>query len=93
MVSKADFLVTNSFHGIAFSINYNKQFIAVGKSKYNVRIQSLLRLFHLEDRFVMPDKSANEVMHQKEIDYKEVNENLKKLRKDSIEYLKSSLLS
>jgi len=74
----ADFIVTNSFHGTAFSINLNKQFIFVPRSEFNGRIESLLRLFHLENRKVTASDELT-VVHQT-IDYDPVNEILKKER-------------
>ena len=50
LFDKAHVVVTNSFHGSAFSINFNKQFYTVvpkGKSN-NSRQISLLKLFHYE---------------------------------------------
>jgi hypothetical protein len=48
----AEFVVTNSFHGLAFCLNMNKQFIVVPRNEFNTRIESLLRLVHLEDRMI-----------------------------------------
>lgn len=50
LISNADFVVTNSFHGIAFSLRFRKQFIPVKRGKYNNRIESILRLVGLEER-------------------------------------------
>lgn len=33
LLDKAKYVVTNSFHGVAFSVNFHKQFIAVSKGK------------------------------------------------------------
>ncbi len=46
------FVVTNSFHGTAFSILFRKPFISVRKSLYNSRIESLLSKLELEKRLV-----------------------------------------
>lgn len=48
----ADFVVTNSFHGLAFSINMEKQFIVVPRKEYNSRIESLLTLCGLKQRMI-----------------------------------------
>jgi hypothetical protein len=52
---KADFIITNSYHGLIFSLIFQKNFIILSlKGKYyenmNVRIQSLLSFFDLENR-------------------------------------------
>ncbi len=46
----AAYVVTNSFHGTAFSILYRKQFLVFAHSKRNARIANILRLHGLEDR-------------------------------------------
>lgn len=46
----AAYVVTNSFHGTAFSILYRKRFLAFAHSRLNARIANVLRLHGLEDR-------------------------------------------
>ncbi len=48
----AEFVVTNSFHGLAFSINLEKQFVVVPRREFNSRIESLLQLTGLKRRMV-----------------------------------------
>lgn len=67
----ADYVVTNSFHGVAFSINLNRQFVFVPRSEFNSRIESLLRVTGLTNR--MMDPSKGEDPSQIWIDYKQVN--------------------
>lgn len=55
----ADFVVTNSFHGLAFSINLEKQFIVVPRSEFNSRIESLLTLTGLNERMVSSFEELN----------------------------------
>lgn len=74
----ADFVVTNSFHGLAFSINLEKQFIVVPRNEFNSRIESLLKLTGLENRMVA---SENELgVAEQKIDYAPVNLVLEKER-------------
>ena len=47
---RADYVVTNSFHGVAFSLIYEKRFAAFSHSRYGARIQSVLEAFGLEGR-------------------------------------------
>lgn len=52
-IYNADFVVTDSFHGMAFSINFNKQFIAINNAyRGSTRFVNLLSLLGLEDRLV-----------------------------------------
>ena len=52
LVDNSDIVVTNSFHGTAFSILFQKKFITVGKEKYNSRMLSLLNKLKLDRHFV-----------------------------------------
>ena len=85
----ADFVVTNSFHGLAFSINLNKQFIVVPRKEYNSRIESLLRLTGLEERMVT--SAAQLSVTKSMIDYTKVNHIIEAERLKAIEFIKESI--
>ena len=51
-LANAEYIVTNSFHGVALSIKFQKQFYAVKLMEKQSRISSLLELFALESRLV-----------------------------------------
>ena len=60
----AKFVVTDSFHGMAFSINFGKPFIAIGNEERGMaRMSSIARMFGMEDHLLTgtadydPDKS------------------------------------
>lgn len=52
--SEASLILTNSFHGTAFSINFGKDFYTItpARKTNNCRQQSLLRLMGLENRLL-----------------------------------------
>lgn len=81
----AEFVVTNSFHGLAFSINLEKQFIIVPRNEFNSRIESLLRLVGLEDRLI----SSEEMLfkYADRIDYKKINHVLNCERKKADKFI------
>lgn len=82
----AEFVVTNSFHGLAFSINFNKQFVVVRRSEFNSRIESLLRLTGLEKRLVSSIEEA--ISRSSEaIDYDPVNKKLYEERNRAKEFI------
>ena len=56
LISNAAFVVTNSFHGTAFSVIMRKRFVVVGKQKYNSRMLSLLKKLDLRDNFINYDE-------------------------------------
>ena len=43
-------MVTNSFHAVAFSIIFQKKFLAFAHSSLSARLQNILRIHGLEDR-------------------------------------------
>ena len=88
----AEFIITDSFHGTAFSIIFNKPFIAIGnKERGLARFSSLLKLFNLEHRLVSSaDEITSELINEK-IDWKRVNKKVKSEQKRSLEYLKKHL--
>lgn len=81
----ADFVVTNSFHGLAFSINLEKQFVVVPRKVFNSRIESLLGLTGLKSRMVSSREAlaaADEI-----IDYEPVNRILEEERRRAEAFL------
>lgn len=84
----AKYVVTDSFHGCAFSINTNKDFYTTVTIN-GTRIYSILELFGLQDRVL---KSVDEIDLSKTIDWGSVNIRLEDRRKESQDWLKSSLL-
>lgn len=85
----AEFVVTNSFHGLAFSINLEKQFIIVPRNEFNSRIESLLQLVGLQDRMVSDEQAAMEAAGRK-IVYTPVRDLLDKERQRAAEFIRTS---
>lgn len=85
----ADFVVTNSFHGLAFSINFEKQFIVVPRNEFNSRIESLLKITGLQNRMLSNEYQLNECKNV--IDYSLVHNILSEERKRAKAFLKSCL--
>jgi len=86
----ADFVVTNSFHGTAFSINFNRNFIVVPRKEFNSRIESLLRLTNLTERLVFSEEEALSVSAEK-INYDNVNSILEQERERAEKFVKKSI--
>ncbi|MBT1161022.1 MULTISPECIES: polysaccharide pyruvyl transferase family protein [Bifidobacterium] len=90
LFSKAQYVFTDSYHACCFSIIFNKQFKVFnragfsGKGNMNSRMQTLFRLFELDD--LMDDDTKLSY-----IDYAHVNRLLKKHRKESREWLDSAM--
>lgn len=84
LLTNADYVVTNSFHGVAFSINLEKQFVAVKRRKYNNRLDSVLEITGLLDRYIDYDKHFD---NRKDIDYSNINRTKDQLINYSKHYL------
>lgn len=90
LIAGCRYLVTDSFHGTAFAINFNRQFIEVlPNNKTGSRNQSILALTGLTDRIVTnyDDFSIADRM----IDYDRVNGIMEMERRKSIGIMKSML--
>ena len=54
-IHHADYVVTNSFHAVAFSIIFQKRFLAFAHSSLSARLQNILRIHGLEDKICRED--------------------------------------
>lgn len=85
LFANSEYVVTNSFHGVAFSINLNREFSFVPRSEFNGRIESLLRLTGLENRKI--DDIDDICIANSRIEYERVNEILQGERDKAKKYL------
>lgn len=89
LIDHADTVVTNSFHGTAFSINLQTDFVYLlndEKPEKNVRIAGLVQALGLSDR------ELRTVDMTKQIPWANVAEKLEKIRQESLEILKNDIL-
>ncbi len=90
LILNAKYVVTDSFHGTAFSINFNKQLFVWLPSKYSTRLTSMLELVGLSDRILKDCDDRWKAM--KEIDYTEINNTLQKYRDQAEQLIMGVLL-
>lgn len=92
-IAESSFIVTDSFHGVAFSLIFKKNFIVLNAHpKRFIRIQDLLTKLGLLDRIVKTRADIIENSNwMKPIDYLEVDKELSKLRGVSMNFLKTAL--
>lgn len=87
-LANAEYVVTNSFHGTALSIIFNKKFsveLLKTNAKVNSRIENILQLFSLENR-LLGSSEINDA-----VDWELVNSKMTELREASLAYLKEIL--
>ncbi len=91
-MENADFVVTNSFHGICFSIIFEKEFfvdlLKGGAAHTNTRMESLLKQFDLRQRETL---AVTDFANIEKIDYSKVNAIREQRKTHSLAYLKNAL--
>lgn len=91
-ISNSSFVVTDSFHGVVFSIIFKKQFVCIlNDERGNTRIESLLDMLGIRGNTIDKSISKVEDFTPIEIDYKEVWSILDKQREASLVFLKNAL--
>lgn len=88
LIKNASFVLTSSFHGLAFSLLFNKPFFAafsVGPD----RASSLLDSLEIEGKLIAP--MMKELPVYTPIDYSNVNKLMAELRMNSLNFLRSAL--
>ncbi|MCM1378099.1 MAG: polysaccharide pyruvyl transferase family protein [Clostridium sp.] len=83
LIKNAEHIVTDSFHGVVFSLIYHKSF-TIGKNKSGGmgRLASLFTLLGIEEKLSNPEAA---------IDYETADKHVERLRRKSIEFLKEGL--
>ncbi len=89
LIANADFVLTSSFHGTAFSLIFNKQFAIVQPKINSLRIEDMLNSLAITDRVIKTFDDFE--IHKKSIDYYIVNQKLDSLIVESKKYLIHSL--
>ncbi|MCG9757473.1 polysaccharide pyruvyl transferase family protein, partial [Shewanella insulae] len=88
----SDFIITDSFHGMIFSIIFRKPFyVIVNNARGASRFESLLSLLGLTDRMIDPDIPIKIEDFNTEVDYADIIDNLEKFIGFSKDFLHASL--
>lgn len=87
LVKYAEFVVTNSFHGMIFSVQYRRPFVVFSREQCDTKIAELLELFGLSDRMLF--RNTENIC--RDINYDEVHKKIEKERIKSLQFLKMEL--
>lgn len=90
LMMNAEYIITNSFHGTAFSINLKKRFWVFLPSGFTTRITSVLSRFNLNDRLI-EDEAPADWNYKQPVDTAHIDEVLAEERARSIDYLKEAI--
>ena len=89
LIDNAKYVVTDSFHATAFSLNFNTEFVIVYPGKYNTRLQSILEITGLTNRVA---KNNNDLgIIENKIDFTVVNQILDSKREESLDWLNKAV--
>lgn len=86
LVKNAEYVVTNSFHGAIFSVQFRRPFVIFSREQCNNKIAELLDFFGIRDRMLVTGEEKF-----KEIDYEIVHHNIANERVESMTFLKMEL--
>lgn len=89
LIYNAQFVCTTSFHGMAFSIIFHRDFYCIGHPLYGQRNRNLLDLLGVSDRMIEKGESITKIT---ECNYTIADEKLKSERDKSIQFLKKAIL-
>lgn len=84
LIDNARFVITNSFHGTAFSINLNTPFVQIPVKNNNQRMSELLNFVGLKNQSLMKKNFSN---IRTEIDFEEINKKLDDKRSSDLNWL------
>lgn len=94
-IKNAEFVITNSFHCICFSIIFRKKFIILNNNWGVSRITSLLDSLGLRERHITSFEELKEKQYllEDDIDWDSVYSRLNKMRDEGIQWLDNALKS
>lgn len=88
-ICNAETVLCDSFHGAAFSIIFNKDFVVINnENRGNSRLRSLLNLFGLNDRLICEPTDMAEL---RPVDWDMVNDIRKTLVFKSLDFINSAI--
>lgn len=87
-IKNADYAIVNTFHGLLFSLIFEKEFALFTKN--NNKVLDIVDRFGIEDRDATNCNDLNEIFDKK-VDYDRINKIKLDKRKESIDYLVNAI--
>lgn len=91
VVKNAELIVTSSFHGLAFAINYRKKFIIAKYGGRMERLESLIRLVEAEEHVAESEQDVSRILQQDNND--KLQERLGVARQQSVDWIVNNILN
>lgn len=87
LVKNASMVVTNSFHGMIFAVQFRRPFYIFSRKLCDIKIAEMLDQFGIDGRLI----NSSVTQEAPEIDYDRVHERIADLRKESLDILRQEL--
>ena len=87
LVKNAEMVVTNSFHGMIFAVQFKRPFYIFSRNLCDTKITEILELFDIKERLISENISTN----CNDIDYDNVHNRIVKSRNASLSVLNKEL--
>lgn len=91
LFANASFVITDSFHGTCFSVNFEKPFVCIPATPKANRQEGLLGSLGLMQHIVYEESSFKNI--PKTLDYQNAKARMQELRKQSLSFLSTALNS
>lgn len=85
---KAEYVITNTFHGTVFSTIYEKRFAVVNNDKQ--KVINVLKMCSLSDKMTKTAADYDTILHS-DFDYEMARQNVARERTNSLDYLNEAL--
>lgn len=85
----AEIVITDSFHGTAYSVNLGKKFVAISPGRFNGRIANLLAMTGLEDHWLQSFKNLE--LAEASFNHDSVKNALDSKRREAIAFLDNAV--
>ena len=91
LFANASIVITDSFHGLVFSIKYNKEFVLLGRNDKMNKNNDLLNELNISRTYWAKEQDISQYLKDNKIDYDSVNYILHTRIQESLEYIKKNL--
>lgn len=88
LVKNAEFIITNSYHGMIFSVQYSRPFYVFSREQCDTKIIELLNMLGISDRLLFSGQEKD----AQRINYVDVHNRIEKARSKSMQFLEMELL-
>lgn len=92
LLLNAKLVITDSFHGVCFSINFKKDFIAVSSGLVSNRMKNILSITGLDNRLIENASQLKGIKNISDEEFETAHKRLDNERKNSILFLENALI-